>query len=85
MAISKSEDIYNMIGKNIKKIVKKAFANCKSLKSVILKSLKLTSVGKQAFYKTDAEIKVKMNRKVAKKYRKMLKRSNISSKARYSS
>lgn len=73
------------IGKNIKKIGKKAFANCKSLKSVILKSLKLTSVGKQAFYKTDAEIKVKMNRKVAKKYRKMLKRSKISSKARYSS
>lgn len=71
------------IGKNIQKIGKKAFANCKKLKMVIIKSMKVKSVGKQAFYKTNQKIRVKLGRKVVKKYRKMLTKGKISSKAKY--
>ncbi len=71
------------IGKNIQKIGKKAFANCKKLKTVIIKSVKVKSVGKQAFYKTNEKIRVKLGRKVVKKYRKMLTKGKISSKAKY--
>lgn len=71
------------IGKNIQKIGRKAFANCKKLKTVIFKSVKLKSVGKQAFYKTNQKIRVKLGRKVVKKYRKMLTKGKISSKAKY--
>lgn len=71
------------IGKNIQKIGRKAFANCKKLKTVIFKSVKLKSVGKQAFYKTNQKVRVKLGRKVVKKYRKMLTKGKISSKAKY--
>lgn len=71
------------IGKNIQKIGWKAFANCKKLKTVIFKSIKLESVGKQAFYRTNQKIRVKLGRKVVKKYRKLLKKGKISSKAKY--
>ncbi len=70
-------------GKNIQKIGRKAFANCKKLKTVIFKSVKLKSVGKQAFYKTNQKVRVKLGRKVVKKYRKMLTKGKISSKAKY--
>lgn len=71
------------IGKNIQKIGKKAFANCKKLKTVVFKSVKVKSVGKQAFYKTNQKIRVKLGRKVVKKYRKMLTKGKISFKAKY--
>lgn len=71
------------IGKNIQKIGMKAFANCKKLKTVIFKSVKVKSVGKQAFYKTNQKIRVKLGRKVVKKYRTMLTKGKISSKAKY--
>ena len=71
------------IGKNIQKIGRKAFANCKKLKTVIFKTVKLKSVGKQAFYKTNQKVRVKLGRKVVKKYRKMLTKGKISSKAKY--
>lgn len=71
------------IGKNIQKIGRKAFADCKKLKTVIFKSVKLKSVGKQAFYKTNQKVRVKLGRKVVKKYRKMLTKGKISSKAKY--
>ena len=71
------------IGKNIQKIGRKAFANCKKLKTVIFKTVRLKSVGKQAFYKTNQKVRVKLDRKVVKKYRKMLTKGKISSKAKY--
>lgn len=71
------------IGKNVEKIGQKAFANCKKLKSVIVKSVRLKSIGKRAFYKTNSKIRVKMERKVAKRYTKLFKRSRISPKAKY--
>ena len=71
------------IGKNIQKIGRKAFANCKKLKTVIFKTVRLKSVGKQAFYKTNQKVRVKLDRKVVKKYRKMLTKGKISSKTKY--
>lgn len=64
------------IGKNITKIGKKAFANCKKLKTVVILSVKIKSIGKQAFYKSNAKMKMKLPGKVAKKYKKMLKKSS---------
>lgn len=71
------------INKNVKKIGKKAFANCKKLKTVIIKSAGITSIGKQAFYKTSQKIKVTLGQKVAAKYKKMLKKGKLPSTAKY--
>ncbi len=71
------------ISKNMKKIGKKAFANCKKLKTVIIKSTGITSIGKQAFYKTSQKIKVTLGQKAAAKYKKMLKRGKLPSTAKY--
>ncbi len=71
------------ISKNMKKIGKKAFANCKKLKAVIIKSTGITSIGKQAFYKTSQKIKVTLGRKVAAKYKKLLKKGKLPSTAKY--
>lgn len=72
-----------VIGKNIKKIGSKAFANCKKLKSVLIKSKKLKTVGKSAFRNTAKKMKVKMPKSCKKRYKKLLKKSGISSKAKY--
>ena len=54
------------IGKNVKKIGAKAFAKCTSLKSVIVKSNKLRTIGKQAFAgdKKLRSFKMKLNKKL---------------------
>ncbi len=71
------------IGKNVKEIGKQAFAKCKKLKLVVVKSKKLTKVGKKAFYKTNKKIRVKLYKSCKKKYKKMFRKSGISSSARY--
>lgn len=71
------------ISKNIRKIGKKAFANCKKLKAVIIRSARITSIGKQAFSNTSQKIRVTLNRKAAEKYKKMLKKGKLPSTAKY--
>lgn len=65
------------IGKGVTKIGKKAFYNCKKLKSVTIKTTKLKSVGKYAFKGIAKQATIKCPAKKVKKYRKMLKRSKI--------
>jgi len=67
----------------LKKIGKRAFKNCKNLKSFTIKTTKLkdSTVGKDAFKNTYSEMKVKVPKSKYKKYKKMLKKKGLSSKA----
>jgi len=60
------------IGKNIEKIGKKAFYNCKNLKRVKIKSGLLKSVGKKAFTGTNKKLVIKVPSRKLKAYRKLL-------------
>ena len=72
-----------VIGFNIKNIGKKAFYNCKKLKSVKFRSIVLKKVGKSAFKKTNNNIKFSIKKSKFKKYKKMIKKSGTSKKAKY--
>ena len=73
-----------VLGKNIKKVGRRAFYNCKKLKVLVIKSKKLKRVGKNAFKKTNKKINVYVPKKsFRKKYKKLLKASKISNKAKY--
>ncbi len=73
-----------VLGKNIKKIGKRAFYNCKNLKVVVIKTKKLKSVGKNAFAKTSKKIKVYVPKKsLLKKYKKILSKSKIYKNAKF--
>lgn len=63
------------IGKNVKKIGKKAFYKAKNLKTVKIKSKKIKSIGKKSFSKTKATVKVPKSKKKA--YKKMLKKAGF--------
>lgn len=71
------------IGAKVKTIGKKAFYNCKSLKSIKIKSKLLTSssVGKKAFSKVKATVKIKVPKAKKKAYKKMLYKKGVSKKA----
>ena len=76
------------IGSNVKTIGKQAFYGCKNLKSVTIKSTKLTtkSVGAKAFTKAGSKnnkklvVRVPKNKK--KSYVKLLKKKGLSSNAK---
>ena len=78
----------NSIGSNVKTIGKQAFYGCKNLKSVTIKSTKLTtkSVGANAFTKAGSKnnkklvVRVPKNKK--KSYVKLLKKKGLSSNAK---
>jgi len=79
----KGENIKNLtIGANVTTIGKNAFANCKSLKKVTIKSTVIKSIGKKAFAKTPkkATFKVPKAKKAANK--KLLKKAGIHKKAK---
>ena len=63
------------IGKNITKIGKNAFKNCKNLKKITITSTKLTkkSIGKNAFKGTNGKLVVKVPKNKKKEYAKFLK------------
>ena len=62
-----------VIGKNVKKIQKKAFANCKNLSKVTVKSKVLNKVAKNAFKGTNKKLTVKVPKKKKAKYGKLFK------------
>ena len=73
------------IGKYVKDIGKKAFYNCKKLKSITIKSTKLTSssVKADAFKKTLSKAKVKVPKSKLSAYKKLLIKRGISKKATF--
>ena len=74
------------IGKNVTKIGKNAFYGCKKLKTIKIKSTKLTSkrVGKKAFSKVNAKVKVKVPKSKKKAYKKWLYKKGLPKKAKIS-
>ena len=64
-----------MIGKNVKKIGKQAFWNCKKLKKVTVKSTVLKSVGKQAFKGISVKAKITVPKKKYKAYTKLFRKA----------
>ncbi len=70
------------IGKNIEKIGKNAFSGCKNLKTVNIKTTKLTkkTVGANAFKGINAKAKVKVPKSKLKDYKSILKARGIKGK-----
>ena len=62
-----------IIGKNVKVIQKKAFAKCKSLSKVMVKSKVLDKVAKNAFKGTNKKLIVKVPKKKKINYQKLFK------------
>ena len=77
-----------IIGKNIKRIGKKAFYGCKSLRNITIKIklLKKNTVGSKAFTKAGSKnykkLKVKVPKKKLKLYKKILRKKGLSKKAK---
>ncbi|MBR1597589.1 MAG: leucine-rich repeat protein [Lachnospiraceae bacterium] len=72
-----------IIGRNVKKIGKKAFYGLKKCNTLTIKSTKLTAknVGKKAFGNMKKNIKVKVPKKKYKAYKKWLCKKGLSKKA----
>lgn len=68
------------MGKNIKTIGKMSFYKCKKLKQVVIRSTKVTKIGQKAFYGNAKKLKVKVPKSKVSKYKKLLKKSKVSSK-----
>jgi len=73
------------IGKNVKKIGAKAFAGCKGLKTITIKSENLTkgSIGKASFKGVPAKATIKIPLKMMKSYKTLLIKAGISKKATF--
>ncbi len=65
------------VGKQVKTIGKKAFFNCKKLKSVKIKSTKLKKVGAKAFAKTPKLSQTLVPKNKVSKYKKLLKKGGF--------
>ena len=67
------------IGKNVKDIGEKAFFKCTKLKSIIIKTKKLSmsSVGKNAFGKLNKKCVAKVPKAKFKEYKKILKKKGF--------
>ncbi len=70
------------IGSNVKTIGSYAFYGVSQLKSITIKSAKLTSAGKNVFKKTNAKMTVKVPKTKLADYKKLLKGKGLSSKAK---
>ena len=71
-----------VIGKNIRSIGSKAFYKCKKLKKITIKSKKLVKIGKNAFKGISKKAVIKVPASKKKKYKKLLKKKGLPSKAR---
>ena len=73
-----------MNSSNIRSIGKKAFSGCKKLKTIIIKSKKLTSktVSKKAFKGLTKATTIKVPKKKLKAYKKLFKSKGLSSKVK---
>ena len=72
------------VGKNVKSIGKKAFYNCKKLKTITIKSTKLTkkNVGAQAFKNVNVKAKVKVPKSMVKSYKKLFVSKGLNKKVK---
>ena len=61
------------VGANVKEIGKQAFIGCKNLKTITIKSTKITKVGKNALKGINAKAKIKVPAKKLKDYKKLFK------------
>ena len=75
------------IGRNAKSIGKNVFKGCKRLKTIIIKSKKLTTktVSKKAFKGISKKVVIKVPKKKLVTYKKLLKKKGLSSKNRIKS
>ncbi len=73
------------IGKNVKKIGAKAFYGCKKLKTVTIKTTKLTvkGVGSKAFKGIKSTATIKVPKKKFKTYKSMLKKKGVGKKVKF--
>ncbi len=71
------------LGKKVKTISSSAFYGDKKLKTLIIKSKVLKSVGKKAFSKTPKTMTVKTYKNKIKSYKKLLKKGNVGTKVKY--
>ena len=82
----KAEAAFKFNGKNVTKIGKGAFQNCRSLTQVTIKSKKLKTIGKNAFAKAGAKsyknLVVKVPSGYKAKYKTMLRKAKLSKKAK---
>ena len=70
------------IEKNVRKIGKNAFANCRKLKKVTIKSKKINTIGKNAFKNINKNATVKVPKAQKKKYAKLLNKAKLSKKVK---
>lgn len=70
------------IEKNVRKIGKNAFANCRKLKKVTIKSKKINTIGKNAFKNINKKATVKVPKAQKKKYAKLLNKAKLSKKVK---
>lgn len=68
-----------VIGKNVKKIGKKAFYNCKNLKKITVKATGLKSVGSKALKGIHKKAVIKLPKSKAKAYKKLFKKKGQAS------
>lgn len=83
-AFKKQKELQTVvIQNNVSKIGKEVFKNCKKLKTVTIKSTKLTkkNVNKQAFAGMPDNVKVQVPKKKLKAYKKLLKQCGLSDSA----
>ncbi len=73
-----------VIGKNITKIGKKAFYGCKNLKTITVKTKKLTlkNVGAKAFHGIYKKVKIKVPKSKKKAYKKIFRKRDVGKKAK---
>ena len=71
-----------IIGATVKKIGKNAFNGCKKLKTITIKSTKLSSVGKNALKGINSKVTIKVPSKKFTAYKKLLKGKGQSSKVK---
>ena len=74
------------VGVNVQNIGAGAFSGCKAMKNMGVKTGVLSKVGKKAFYKTGSKnyssLKIKVPKKMLKKYRKWFRSAKLSKKAK---
>ena len=68
------------IGKYVRKIEKSTFSGKKKLKTIIIKSSNLTSIGKNAFKNINSKATIRVPKKKLKAYKKLLKKAGLSKK-----
>ncbi|MCR5418976.1 MAG: leucine-rich repeat domain-containing protein [Lachnospiraceae bacterium] len=70
---------YDNVGSTVTEIGKEAFFGCKNLKTVKIrtKKLKNKNVGKNAFKKLNAKVKISVPKGKLKAYRKLLKARGV--------